>query len=78
VLKKNKYLASAKDTLSKRAKQIEKIASLKKDVKFVDLCRNIELNAQEMATSRILSHKFLIGKLPVTFLLIKPEIFCEK
>jgi len=64
--------------IPKRAKQLEKIAFMKKDFAFKDLCRNIEINAKELATSRVLSHKFLLGKLPVHFLLIRPEVFCEK
>ena len=78
ILKKNKYFSSARDILPKKARQIEKIAYLKKDHKFKDLCFNIELNVKELSKSRILSHKFLIGKLPVNFLLINHEKFCEK
>lgn len=78
ILRTNKYLNSAKDTLPKRAKQLEKIAFMKKDCQFKELCRNIEINVKELATSRLLSHKFLLGKLPASFLLIKPEKFWEK
>lgn len=71
-------MGSANETLQKRAKQLEKIAFMKKNCQFKDLCRNIELNVREMGTSRLLSHKFLLGKLPVNFLLINHEKFCEK
>ena len=54
------------------------MAYMKKNHPFKDLCRNIEINVKELSTSKILSHKFLLGKMPVNFLLIKPEIFCEK
>ena len=78
ILKRNKYFESARETLPKRAKQLEKIVSLKKDVKFVDIWRNIEWNVKEMATSKQISRMFILGKLPVNFLLLKPERFWDK
>lgn len=78
ILRQNKYFQKSVQILPRRAKQLEKMAYMKKDYAFKDLWRNIELNARELATSRVLSHKFLLGKLPPSFLLIRPEVFIEK
>jgi hypothetical protein len=78
ILRENKYFQKSVQILPKRAKQLEKIAFMKKDWAFKDLWRNIEINTKELATSRVLSHKFLLGKLPSSFLLVRPEVFIEK
>ena len=78
ILRKNKYFTSAKDTLVKRARQLETIAYMKKEFTYKDLWYNIELNVKELSTSRILSHKFLLGRLSPRFLLINHEKFCER
>lgn len=78
ILKQNKYLSSAKKILADKAKKLEKIAFMKKGFQFKDLCYNIELNVKEMSKSRLLSQKFLLNKIPDSFLLINHEKFCEK
>lgn len=38
----------------------------------------VELNIKEIGKSRMISQKFLVGKLPMSTLMLKPEIFSRK